>query len=256
MTVEQAKGKLIDWAKAQVGASEGANNWNKYAEMPELMEMYGWYSQNQPWCDVFVDAGFCECFGLTDACAMTYQPMGSGSALCSQSAKYYDINGAFFHEPEIGDQIFFYIGGGINHTGLVVDIGTGIVRVIEGNSSDGVRNRTYQTNDVSIAGYGRPRWSVVVEPPKDGCAGDACEIHLPPKTVEFPVLQCGMGGAWVAALQGILHYRKYSLGVYGVDGEFGVCTVGAVRNFQIRNNLSVDGIVGPETWACLLPKSV
>lgn len=61
-----------------------------------------------------------------------------------------------------------------------------------------------------------------------------------------------MGGNAVAAMQGILHYQKYSLGVYGVDGEFGVATLAAVRNFQIRNDLERDGVVGAETWATLL----
>ena len=255
MTAEEAKNRLIAWAVSQLGTHEGDNNNNPYADMPELREMYGWNPQNQPWCDVFVDAGFCECFGLTAACAMTYQPMGQGSALCRQSAQFYADHDAYVHEPEAGDQIFFYIGGGINHTGIVESVGSGIVHVIEGNSADAVVRRTYQVNDPSIAGYGRPKWTVVSEPADapGGCGEDGCPIIMPGKQVDFPVLRCGMGGNWVAALQGILHYRKYTLGVCGIDGDFGVCTMGAVRNFQIRNGLTVDGIVGPETWSFLLP---
>ena len=61
MTENEAKQKLIRWAEAQVGTREGANNWNKYAKGME--KLYGWDVQNQPWCDIFVDAGFVECFG-------------------------------------------------------------------------------------------------------------------------------------------------------------------------------------------------
>lgn len=76
MSAEEAKCKLCAWAISQVGYSEGPNNWQKYAENADLQAMYGWKPQNQPWCDVFVDSGFISCFGLENACKMTYQPMG------------------------------------------------------------------------------------------------------------------------------------------------------------------------------------
>ena len=56
MTIQEAKQKLIRWAEAQIGTREGVNNWNRYAAGME--KLYGWDVQNQPWCDVFVDAGF------------------------------------------------------------------------------------------------------------------------------------------------------------------------------------------------------
>jgi len=72
---------------------------------------------------------------------MTYQTVGSGSALCSASASYYEKNNAFYSYPQPGDQVFFYSGGAINHTGLVENvIGSGAnwtsFTAIEGNSSD------------------------------------------------------------------------------------------------------------------------
>jgi len=36
------------------------------------------------------------------------------------------------------------------------------------------------------------------------------------------------------------------------DGDFGPVTNGAVRDFQRKNDLTVDGVVGPKTWAALL----
>ena len=32
MTIQEAKAKLVAWCLEQVGYTEGANNWNKYAE--------------------------------------------------------------------------------------------------------------------------------------------------------------------------------------------------------------------------------
>lgn len=72
-----------------------------------------------------------------------------------------------------------------------------------------------------------------------------------PVQITVPRLHNGMGGNAVAAVQGILHYQRYSLGPYGVDGEYGPATRAAVRNFQIRNDLEPTGKIGPDEWAKL-----
>ena len=87
MTENEARQKLIAWAEAQIGTREGVNNWNRYAA--GMKKLYGWDVQNQPWCDIFVDAGFVECFGLELAMAMTYQFPGCAGAACRYSAQYY-----------------------------------------------------------------------------------------------------------------------------------------------------------------------
>ena len=63
MTIDEAKKSLIAWCESQLGKHEGADNWTAYAENLDLQRWYGWIPQNQPWCDIFVDAGFVECFG-------------------------------------------------------------------------------------------------------------------------------------------------------------------------------------------------
>ena len=256
MTIDQAKNKLLTWVSAQVGTREGANNYNKYAEDSRLAQLYGWDAQNQPWCDLFTDAAFISCFGLELGAAMTYQPIGDGSAACWRSAQFFKDHGAYSQYPEAGDIIFFYVNGGINHQGIVIRVYGGSVVTIEGNSSDAVSERVYQVGASNIAGYGRPDWKLAEGISDDGNSVSTNEpqIDPPPKMidVQLPVLHNGMGGSAVAALQGILHYKKYSLGSCGVDGDFGVATLAAVRNFQIRNDLDRDGVVGPETWAALL----
>lgn len=61
----------------------------------------------------------------------------------------------------------------------------------------------------------------------------------------------GNKGALVTQMQQMLDKLGYSLGICGVDGDFGTSTEKAVREFQRDHNLSQDGICGPKTWAAL-----
>lgn len=63
--------------------------------------------------------------------------------------------------------------------------------------------------------------------------------------------QVGFGstGSAVSKLQTILNEHGYGL---AVDGIFGEKTRAAVRDYQKRYNLKLDGIAGPETWGSLL----
>jgi zinc D-Ala-D-Ala carboxypeptidase len=48
------------------------------------------------------------------------------------------------------------------------------------------------------------------------------------------------------------HSTNYGNGAYGgltVDGDFGAHTNAATRNFQACVHISVDGIIGPDTWS-------
>jgi len=50
----------------------------------------------------------------------------------------------------------------------------------------------------------------------------------------------------------MLDRMGYDLGSYGVDGDFGSATEAAVKSFQSDHGLTVDGIVGKNTWAELI----
>lgn len=257
MTIEEAKRKLVALARSQVGYHEGANNYNKYAADSRITRLYGWNPQNQPWCCVFVNWLFLECFGYDVGAGLTY----GGTAACANSAALFRQHGALVSEPEIGDQVFFYASGGINHTGLVVDVSGGTIRTVEGNYSDGVGTAAYGIGSGKIAGYGRPNWSLVkslpggTEPEKP-----AQQKETEPKPAPAPakndhalkleMIQKGAVGNAVRLAQAALNARSYSCGL--ADGIFGKDTDKCVRAFQADNGLGPDGIVGPLTWAALL----
>ncbi|TVQ54997.1 MAG: hypothetical protein EA366_11320 [Spirulina sp. DLM2.Bin59] len=68
------------------------------------------------------------------------------------------------------------------------------------------------------------------------------------------VLRSGMNGEAVAEVQSLLRNQGFSI-AYGANGagrgRFGPQTETAVRNFQRRAGLTVDGIVGPQTLSRL-----
>ncbi|HEX8076021.1 MAG TPA: GH25 family lysozyme, partial [Thermoleophilaceae bacterium] len=64
----------------------------------------------------------------------------------------------------------------------------------------------------------------------------------------FPTLHPGERGRAVKRLQKLLRRKGYTL---PVTGHFGPPTAKAVRAYQARKHLTVDGVVGPATWARL-----
>ena len=79
-------------------------------------------------------------------------------------------------------------------------------------------------------------------------------VTLSPFTAR-PTLQCGDTGTHVVYLQGQLNLAKQRLGLsfakLETDGIFGAKTLYAVKDFQVARNLTVDGIVGKNTWKAL-----
>lgn len=65
----------------------------------------------------------------------------------------------------------------------------------------------------------------------------------------YPLLRYGSKGEYVCILQDGLTTLGYNTG--GLDGVFGSKTKNSVIEFQRRNNLIQDGLVGTNTWNCL-----
>lgn len=160
MTKQQAVDKLLEWLDEQVGYQEIPDNKNKYAEyLDSLGDFYNGPKNGFPWCDVFVDCAFVQCFGKENALKMLYQPKKSTGAGVEFSAGFFKANNAFFTTPEVGDQIFY---ANYDHTGVVYKVTEKTIVEVDGNWGNKVCKRTLNRADKIIIGYGRPNWDVVV----------------------------------------------------------------------------------------------
>ena len=65
----------------------------------------------------------------------------------------------------------------------------------------------------------------------------------------WPLLKRDSQGHPIPALQDLLRARGHMV---LADGIFGQTTESAVKSFQAAERLSVDGIVGPQTWGALI----
>jgi peptidoglycan hydrolase-like protein with peptidoglycan-binding domain len=78
-----------------------------------------------------------------------------------------------------------------------------------------------------------------------GIWGGQCEHAYNALSGNKPELQMGSNGEFVK-------YLQYLLGLSQLSGTYNTQTAHAVRQFQKNNNLAMDGITGPITWAALL----
>lgn len=75
------------------------------------------------------------------------------------------------------------------------------------------------------------------------------EIQHSPAATARPTLYPWDVGPAVARMQELLRAHGFPL---RVDGDYGWRTETAVKTFQRRYGLRIDGVVGPETWATLM----
>ena len=81
---------------------------------------------------------------------------------------------------------------------------------------------------------------------------ETCETTTPVlKKGDKDFYKGGNKGVAVSMLQKGLEGYGYDLGTWGCDGHFGGDTEKAVKEFQKDSNLTVDGIVGEDTWQVL-----
>lgn len=156
--------KLVEFAKSQIGYKETGKNITKYSAYFEGTDFYNGSKGDGKtwgcdWCDLFVDYCFCNVFGMEEGRVMLCQPKKSAGAGCKYSAGYYKQAGRWHTSPEVGDQIFFYVGNDINHTGIVTKVADGKVFTVEGNADNAVKEHKFALDNKKIAGYGRPRWN-------------------------------------------------------------------------------------------------
>lgn len=269
-------------------ANAGSNNYNKYADFIDknYPNFYNGQKNGFAWCDVFVDSLYIKTFGYDMALKLLCAPEKSSGAGCIYSANYYKAKGQFIKrgqgQPKVGDQIFFGSSGSETHTGIVAAVNDTTVFTIEGNTSPssgvianggGVYEKQYAINYYYISGYGRPDYSLVKAINNPVIEETATPSIVPstnqPTTttttttttkkeevreveIILSVLKQGDKGVQVKALQCLLISNGFSCGGYGADGDFGNGTLAALKNYQWKNGLDVDGICGKNTWTKLL----
>ena len=91
----------------------------------------------------------------------------------------------------------------------------------------------------------KPKWTHWALPK---CVSGEVPVPDPDKK---PTLRKGDAGPYVTLAQTELIQRGYDLGSWGADGKFGNATEKAVKQFQQDWGLTVDGVIGPKTWAML-----
>ena len=153
--------------------------------------------------------------------------------------------------------------GSPEHVGIVEKVSNGKITIIEGNYSNSVKRRTISVNGRYIRGYGVPKYDEETEVKEETKEETKTEVKTEVKTetskgestvnVTLNELKKGSKGDQVKALQRMLYSMGYSLGSLNpVDGDFGAKTDTAVRAYQKRYGLTVDGVVGEKTWVKLL----
>jgi peptidoglycan hydrolase-like protein with peptidoglycan-binding domain len=90
-------------------------------------------------------------------------------------------------------------------------------------------------------------------------AAEKIAIPPPPRmqqTAPLPLLRKGVSGESVKRVQKLLNARLRPSSQLTVDGIFGPLTHQAVTQYQQGVSLTVDGIVGKQTWHCLMKGDV
>lgn len=114
----------------------------------------------------------------------------------------------------------------------------------------------YRSAVNTLAGGAGSPSDVVVGKPVEGntqkpATAEKTENKAESVVYDMKTLRVGSKGTQVQVLQWLLnHTTDYTSGV--VDGIFGTKTLAAVRQFQQANGLTVDGIVGKNTWKKLV----
>lgn len=137
-----------------------------------------------------------------------------------------------------------------NHTELYIG-GNKVVKasINEKGTTTGGKSGDQTGREIYVGGYYNFPWDCVLR--FMGAESDKKE-ESDPTNSELPTLHKGDKGESVRALQILLIGRGIKCGWWGADGDFGSCTESAVKEYQEKNGLTVDGICGQHTWFSLL----
>lgn len=268
-TVDKAIEKVLLIAKNEIGylekksnsnlddktANAGSANYTKYWR--DIKPDY----QGQPWCAAFVSWCFMKAFGLETAKKLLkHWPY----VYCPTLGTLFTKNA----NPKVGDIVIFYRNGTFAHTGIVTAVIGDKFYTIEGNTGGasgivanggGVCAKSYLNSQMPGTKFCTPDYSIV----SDASLNSSTQTNNSDKTTTggsgymFSVgnVQNGSKGNDVKLLQRLLKSNGFK-GKDGknltIDGECGTNTVYAIKAYQTKKGLSVDGCAGPATWKSIL----
>lgn len=222
---------VIKLAQSQIGITESPRNSNR--------TRYGvWYGMDAaPWCAMFTSWVFHHA-GCPLPVMQSQAP--SGAAYCPFIESYARKAGQWHSQPKRGDLALFHFGKReAIHIGIVESVSTGgKFTAIEGNTSaasnDNGGSVMRRSRNVSqCRGFYRPQ----MVSQKTGADAYYRLIRL-----TAPLMK----GNDIAEWQKQVNWFKYEL---EVDGIYGPKSQGACKDFQRTRKLTIDGIIGPDTWA-------
>lgn len=251
LTKEQAINALIAVAKNEIGylekatnaqldsktANAGYNNYTKY-----WRDIYPAY-QTQPWCACQISWDMMTAFGLETAKKLLkHWPY----VYCPTMANLFTL----YANPQVGDIVIFWSSKKKEfvHTGLVIKVQGDQFWTIEGNTSGasgivanggGVCQKSYYNSQLPGTKFCRPDYSIVTSIKSNSTTNTSTTTATTKNWIEY-----GDKGNDVKALQTKLNKVGYKL---EVDGVCGNATVDAIKDFQKKYNLAVDGQAGKNT---------
>ena len=223
------KNKIISLAIEQIG-----NDYTTYCK-----DMG--YNYRIEWCACFV-SWLAKKLNITDIIPVDMS--------CNSQISKFKALGVWHTDRNFqsGDIIYYDwdISGDADHVGIIEKVSGNTLTVIEGNNgnypNDRVRRREISSASSLIFGYARPKYPVK-------SSANSSDVNI-----SLPTVRKGNTGNAVKILQAFLVAYEYSIGISGIDGEFGFDTESAVRQFQKNSKIEVDGIVGKDTWSELLKR--
>ena len=209
---------ILNIARNEIGTKESSTNMTKYNTW--------FYGRNQvaQWCCIFISwvfaqAGLLHLLGGKHQACRTYE-----KGACTRAEQIP------IEQAEPGDIVTFDFDntGVAHHIGIVEkNLGGGRLQTIEGNTSDMVQRKIRSSG---IRMVFRPKYTNTTYK-------------------GFKTIRKQYKGNDVIVLQYMLNFLGLNL---ELDGIFGSNTERAVREFQTNMKIDVDGIVGKQTWTCLL----
>lgn len=250
LTKEQIINALITVAKNEIGylekatnaqldsktANAGYNNYTKY-----WRDVYPAY-QAQAWCACFISWIMMTAFGLETAKKLLkHWPY----VYCPSMRDYFTL----YANPQVGDIVIFWSSKKkeFTHTGFVIEVQGDKFKTIEGNTSGasgivanggGVCQKSYYNSQLPGTKFCRPDYSIVTSI-KSGNS-----INTATTTTTKSWIELGDRGDNVKTLQTKLNKLGYKL---DIDGICGNATVAAIKDFQKKYNLTIDGQAGKNT---------